>query len=438
MARPRASRCPYCNAPFTPQAAKTHYVCGYCGQAFDLEGPPPARPVPPRAPPGPPANKQALVMVMGITVMLVMGAMGAAFFLATGPADPPPRRPAAVARPVPPPVIPAPPVGPAPPPPPAPVEWAEQGTPAFVDINGDGTEDLIGHASRHVAGSDSSHFIAAFDGRTFQKLWESLPAEGPEAGYYTKVIAQGGRLVMTEQRGVKLLELETGKALGRVPLTDAPGRLCIPPGDTTSVWVGVVDGQHLLFDTRTATSKSAPRVPKGCATQPLSPQTCDMRRPAGHPTTCERSSYPPSDIRGFSTKYLYRANGYTLSLGTRWPGTQVPLVGLYAPGNRKPLWHGVVADRDPLELRDTAPEVAEITPDAVYIVYELAKGGRRLIRRDLRTGDVAWDVALPDFHSISMLNVLWVRGDRVYVPLWGDFHVLDAATGKRLGGLGAK
>ncbi|RKH57478.1 PQQ-binding-like beta-propeller repeat protein, partial [Corallococcus aberystwythensis] len=344
-------------------------------------------------------------------------------------------RPTAVARPVPPPVIPGPP--PEPKPAPERLQWAERGAPAFVDVNGDGTEDIVGHVIRHEGGSSSRSFIAAFDGRTFQKLWESQPSEGPDASSRTMVIAQNGRLVMSEQRAVNLLELETGKRLGRVPLSDSPRRLCIPPGDTESVWVGVVDNQHLLFDTRTSTAKPWPRVPKGCATPPLSPQTCNMSRPAAHPTSCERSSYPPSDIRGFSTKYLYRSGGYTLSLGTRWPGTQVPLVGLYAPGNRKPLWHAVVAERDPLELRDTAPEVGEITEDAVYVVYELEKGGARLVRRDLRTGAVAWDVALPESH-FTLTPTLWPRDGRVYVSQWGNLLVLDAATGSRLGGIGSQ
>ncbi|TNV66889.1 hypothetical protein, partial [Corallococcus exiguus] len=318
------------------------------------------------------------------------------------------------------------------------IEWVERGAPAFVDVNGDGTEDIVGHVSRHEGGSDFRHVIAAFDGRTFQKLWESAPSEGPDASRYTKVIAQNGRLVMSEQRTVNLLELETGKRLGRVPLTDSPRRLCIPPGDTTSVWVELVDHQHLLFDTRTVTAQPAPRAPKGCATPPLSPQTCNMSRPAEHPTSCERSSYPPSDIRGFSTKYLFRTGGYTLALGTRWPGTQVPLVALYAPGNRKPLWHDTVSEKDPLLLRDTAPEVGEITQDAVYVVYALEKGGAHLIKRDLRTGAVAWDVALPESRSLSMLTALWVRDGRVYVPQWGALHVLDAATGDRVGFIGTE
>lgn len=438
MARPRASRCPHCNAPFTPQAAKTHYVCGYCGHAFDLDGPLPVHPRP-RAPPPAQANRHVLPLLAGVAVTVLMGVMGAVFALASGGPDtyePPPTPPPAAVAPVAPPVVPGPPPEP-PKPAPERIEWVERGAPAFVDVNGDGTEDIVGHVRRYE-GTAPREYIAAFDGRTFQKLWESAPSEGPDASRHTKVIAQNGRLVMSGQRTVNLLELETGKRLGRVPLTDSPRRLCIPPGDTTSVWVEVVDHQHLLFDTRTATAKPAPRAPKGCATPPLSPQTCNMSRPAEHPTTCERSSYPPSDIRGFSTKYLLRTGGYTLALGTRWPGTQVPLVALYAPGNRKPVWHDIVSDKDPLLLRDTAPEVGEITKDAVYVVYGLEKGGTHLIRRDLRTGAIAWDVALPESHFSAMLTVLWVREGRVYVPLWGNLLALDAATGDRLGGIGAE
>ncbi|AGC44021.1 hypothetical protein MYSTI_02705 [Myxococcus stipitatus DSM 14675] len=433
MARPvpRASYCPHCNAPFTRQAAQTHYVCGYCGLSFDVDGSLPT------APGRPPAarNQTALMVVGGGAVVMLLGTMAAILALSAGPTETPAPRPRppppAVVTPPPPPVVPV----PAPKPVRERLEWTERDAPAFVDVNGDGTEDIVGHVRRHDE-TGMREYVAAFDGRTLQKLWESLPSEGPDASRHTKVIAQNGRLVMSEQRTVNLLELETGKRLGRVPLSDSPRRLCIPPGDTTSVWVEVVDHQHLLFDTRTATAKPAPRAPKGCPTPPLSPETCNMSRPPEHPTSCERSSYPPSDIRGFSTKYLFRSNGYTLSLGTRWPGTQVPLVGLYAPGNRKPLWHDTVSDKDPLLLRDSAPEVGELTKDAVYIVYALEQGGLQLIRRDLRTGTIAWDVAIPHSQSLPALAAIWVRGTRVYVPHWNRLHIFDATTGDLLGAIG--
>jgi hypothetical protein len=437
MARstPRASRCPYCNAPFAPRPGQTHYTCGYCAEEFDLGGPG-QPPFPP--PPGPARSAHPqIVMAVGVGVMVVMGLLASLLL-----ASPAPKRKPEPAPPVPPAprgVVPPPPPTPvpAPAPRPQPLQWMERGAPVFVDVNGDGTDDIVGHV-RRFGGSDPTNLIAAFDGKTFQKLWESLPSEGPDASIRTKVIAQNGLLVSSEQRAVNLLELATGKRLGSAPLSDSPRRLCIPPGDAHSVWVEVIDHQHLLFDTRTATAKPAPRAPPGCATPPLSPETCNMSRPPEHPTRCVRSSYPPSDIKGFSTQYLFRSRGYTLSLGTRWPGTTVPLVAVYGPESKKPLWHGVVADQDPLLLRDTPPKVGEITQDAVYILYEMDKGGARLVRRDLRTGAIAWDVPLPH-ETVGMgPSALWVHGDRVYLPNWTWLDVFDAATGRLEGSIGAR
>ncbi|WP_369414565.1 YncE family protein [Corallococcus soli] len=439
MARPppRASRCPYCNAPFAPRPGKTHYTCGYCGEEFDLGGP--GQPPDPPRPPTPAKSAQPpVVMAAALGAMVMMGLLAGLLMVGSDPEPEPEPEPAPY---VPPPrvVRPQPPPPPVPPPAPPPerVQWMERDAPVFVDVNGDGTDDIVGHV-RRFGGASNTDLIAAFDGKTFQKLWESLPSEGPDASSRTKVIAQNGMLVSSEQRAVNLLELATGKRLGQVPLSDSPRRLCIPPGDTHSVWVEVINHKHLLFDTRTATAKPALRSPPGCATPPLSPETCDMSRPPEHPTRCVRSSYPPSDIRGFSTRYLFRSQGYTLSMGTRWPGTQVPLVAVYEPGNRKPLWHGVVADKDPLLLRDTPPRVGEITRDAVYILYEMDNDGARLVRRDLRTGAIAWDVPLPHKTVGMGPSALWVHGGRVYLPNWMWLDVFDAATGKLEGTIGTR
>ncbi|WP_120531498.1 hypothetical protein, partial [Corallococcus sp. CA047B] len=315
------------------------------------------------------------------------------------------------------------------------IQWAARTAPVFVDINGDGTDDIIGHV-RRIASSQAQDLVAAFDGRTLAPLWETPPAEGPDTSRTTKVIAQGGRLVMSEQRAVNLLEAETGKRLGRVPLSDSPRRLCIPPGDTESVWVEVLDGQHLLLNTRTATARPAPRAPPRCATPPLSPQTCSMSRPVELTTTCERSSYPPSDIRGFSPTFIYRNGSAILVTGTRRPGTSVPMAALFQKGTKKPLWHGVVADTDPLTLKDRTPEVAELTDDAVYLTYELEQGGVRLVRRDLRTGVVVWDVAIPRSKDGSAPDAVWAQGQRVYVPHWTWMDVFEADTGSLVGTIG--
>ncbi|RKH25735.1 hypothetical protein D7X12_41310, partial [Corallococcus sicarius] len=87
--RSRSPRCPDCNAPFKLQAGQTHYTCGYCGIAFDLEGTQErARLPPPTSPPGKPASSGvALALGIGFVVMLTAGVLVASFLIA----DPGPR-----------------------------------------------------------------------------------------------------------------------------------------------------------------------------------------------------------------------------------------------------------------------------------------------------------------------------------------------------------
>ncbi|RKH38060.1 PQQ-binding-like beta-propeller repeat protein, partial [Corallococcus sicarius] len=315
-------------------------------------------------------------------------------------------------------------------------QWNARSAPAFMDVNGDGTDDLIGHI-RRFASSKPEERVAAFDGKTLAMLWETPPTEGPDASTTTKVIAQGGKLVMSGPRTVTLLEAETGKPLGSVPLSDAPKRLCRPPGDTDSVWIEVVDEQHLMLDTRTGTARPARKAPPRCATPPLSPETCEMGRPPELATSCVRSAYPPSDIRGFSSTFIFRREDFIVVTGTRWPGTTVPLVAVFEKGNRKPLWHGNVADMDPTHLRDTAPRIVELDGDAVFIAYELEQpGGFHLIRRDARTGAVRWDVPIPRSKEATDPGSIWAHAGRVYVPHFSWMDVFEAETGHLVGTLG--
>ncbi|MCP3141934.1 hypothetical protein [Pyxidicoccus xibeiensis] len=88
-------------------------------------------------------------------------------------------------------------------------------------------------------------------------------------------------------------------------------------------------------------------------------------------------------------------------------------------------------------MRDTAPGVAELSGDAVFIAYELEQpGGFHLIRRDARTGAIRWDVPIPRSKEATGPSALWVHGGRVYVPHWAWLDVFDAETGNLVGTLG--
>ncbi|MBU8898083.1 PQQ-binding-like beta-propeller repeat protein [Corallococcus sp. M34] len=426
----RAARCPSCKAPFSLVAGQTLYTCGYCGASIDLNGAPAQAPLrPTQASASGSASAAMPVMVITALVCIVLG-VGVSVFLLLDSGSPPPRA-------APPRVV----TQPRPPPAPLPAEnihWNASDGPVVMDLNGDGTDDIIGHVSAISlqAGGTSRELVAAFDGKTFAKLWEVAP-EGPasDAQMRTWVAKQAGRLVMTEPGAVRILEPATGRNLGRVPLSDKPSYLCVPVGNLHSVWVEVEDGQHLEFDVQSGTSRPALKPPPSCAARPLSEQTCSMFRPRALPTRCEEPRRVPA-IAGFTPRMLYRVGDLRLVIGVRSPGTSVPMAAVFEERGTKPLWHGLVADMDPLRLAEDVSEAVEVTPDAVYLGYGLKEGGMRLTRRDIRTGAVVWDVPIPGSKDGSPPSALWLLGGRMYVPHWTWLDVFDIQTGQLLGRIG--
>ncbi|MBJ6761691.1 hypothetical protein JGU66_13020 [Myxococcaceae bacterium JPH2] len=370
---------------------------------------------------------------MGVTVaaiVFVVGGAGAVAFLIQSPGNPPPRAtpPRVATRPVPPPKE-------------LPVEnihWDAANGPVAMDLNGDGTEDIIGpvRAIPLQAGGTLRELVAAFDGKTFAKLWEVAP-EGPASDVMSRtwVAKQAGRLVMTEPGALRILEPATGRTLGRVPLSDKPSYLCVPAGDLHSLWVEVEDGQHLQLDVPSGTSRPAPKPPPSCAKQPLGEMTCSMFRPRALSTRCEAPRKVP-DIAGFEPRMVYRVGDLRLVMGSRSPGSSVPMAAVFEAQAPKPLWHGLVADMNPLLLAESVSEAVEVTPDALYLGYGLKAGGMRLTRRDIRTGAVVWDVPIPGSKDGTPPNALWLQGGRLYVPHWTWLDVFDIQTGQLLGTIG--
>lgn len=432
--RPTSPRCPRCNAPFTLLPEQVLYTCNYCNASIDTRGEQAPRPlyqVPSTTTPA----RGALILGAGLLVM-VLG--GSAVFLARGVSSEPSAAPRPVAKP-----IAASPPSPVPVPAPTPAPkfaWDFDNAPEVVDINGDGTDDLVGTIRRQATGTPGTfserYFAAAFDGKTFELLWETPVEAGPrDLDSRARFAHQGNRLVMRETTAVSLLDLATGKPLGRVALSDKPFRLCIPQGDSSAVWVSVVDGQDILLDTKTATARPAPRTPPNCQAPARTNRHCSRALLRKSSLPCYLALQVPP-IPGFRGDSLYKAHGLELVVGSRHPGTRVPMVAVFEPGAKKPLWHGAVADMDTANVFEGTPDVIEMSEDAIYIGYRLKAGGMQLIRRDARTGVVTWDVPIPRSKDGSLPSGIWMQGDRLYVPHWMWLEVFDAKTGNLLGTLG--
>ncbi|NVJ02828.1 PQQ-binding-like beta-propeller repeat protein [Myxococcus sp. AM009] len=432
-ARPTSPRCPRCHAPIVLEEGRVLYTCGYCNASIDTQGEKAPRPEY-QAPASTEAGQNSAGLVVGgalavcfIAGLVVFYSVNSATEFTDGPI--PSRGPG------PSPVVAAPLVVEK-----AKFQWDSQGVPLAVDLNGDGTDDIIGRIRRlsSVAGkTETRNQVAAFDGKSFDLLWEAdLEGTASDLSGTVHVVHQGGRLVMSEPGAVHLLEPGTGKALGRVALSDKPGRLCIPEEDTESVWVEVVDGQNLLLNTKTATARPAIEPPPACALAKWNHHACFLPVFRKSDVPCARPRNLPT-VPGFRAEHVYKLEDLDVALGERNPGSRVPMVSVFRRGEKPALWTENVADMDPRNVKESTVDVIEFSEDALFMVYALKEGGEQLVRRDLRTGRVGWDVPIPNSKSGSGTSRIRQYGGRVYVPHWVWLDVFDAKTGNLIGTLGA-
>jgi len=427
-------RCPRCNAPITLVTGQVLYTCGYCDASIDTRGE--KAPLPHYEPVAAGSNQNAALLVSGIVVTLFI--VGAAFFLAFDSGEEP--IPAIPTR------------GPAPSPvaaaPPPVVEkkqpkfqWDSTGLPLVVDLNGDGTDDIVGRIRRHVpnaGGTDIRSKAAAFDGKSLELLWEvELQGEPSELHSTVHFVHQGGRLVMSTPDAVLLLEPLTGKQLGQVALSDKPKRLCIPEGDAESVWVEVVDARNLLLNTATTAARPAIQPPPSCVVRKWnSREDCYITVARKSPVPCVSARGLPA-VPGFRAENVYKWQGLDVVMGERNPGSRMPMAAVFEPGAKTPLWTDSVGDMDPKNMKESVVDTVAFSEDALFMVYGLKQGGEQLVRRDLRTGSVGWDVPIPNSASGSRTSEFKQHGGRIYVPHWVWLDVFDAKTGNLVGTLGA-
>lgn len=408
------------------------YTCGYCNSSIDTQGAKAPRPEY-EAQPSTGAGGTAGLAVGG--AMLVCFIAGLVAFLSFDSSTELIDGPIPSGGPGPSPVVVAPP----------PVveraskfQWDASSVPLVVDLNGDGADDFVGRIRRLSpnAGGDTRVMAAAFDGKSLELLWETgLEGAAGELVGSVHFVHQGGRVVMSELDGVSILEPETGKQLGRVALSDKPSKLCIPEGDTESVWVQVSDGRNLLLNTKTAAARPALQPPPPCEPYKWGPMMCPIQVVRRSPIPCKRPRDLP-DVPGFSPQHVYTLKDLNIVMGERSPGSRVPMAAVFQQGKEAPLWHENVADMDPKKVKERLVEVLAFSEDALFMTYELKEGGAQLIRRDLRTGSVSWDVPIPNSRSGSGVSDIKVHGGRVYAPHWVWLDVFDAKTGNLIGTVG--
>ncbi len=308
------------------------------------------------------------------------------------------------------------------------VQWSSSAEFGLRDVNGDGADDVVGwvRSFQGVGGEFSTH-IAAYDGLSGARLWmtPALFAVGEE--HKARFGLAGDAALVTGPDGsLHGFALADGVARWRVKLDERATQICERDDDAVLVTaderaraVALTDGAFqpaeaptpcVSFGSAHTSERLAPRPRHGGGGGELPP-------PKGM-SVRERLSAPPVEV----------------AIGTKDPGTAVPMVAVYRDGRER--WVGVVPEVDPLTVAEGPARHPTIAGEALIMVYELGDhdADERVVARNLANGALLWEQAIPrSGEAGSVQRVLAdVESDRLYIAHWTYLQGFSLKTGEHL------
>ncbi len=393
-------KCDQCGANLPPAEPLETVKCAFCGAASIVQPPGQAPPVPPVALPRSPVFTvkrrgsgggvgctllTLVVALLGLCLPLVLGVLAAlrstqitASLLGTFTAVP----------------------------------WQGLAGPILVDVNADGTPDVVGRIRRSNPGD--SVCLAAYDGATGSPLWESARLGTYMETYQGNLVLAENLLVFADPAGgLSSFDVHTGAPGWTASLPEVGKRFCETGVEDAAFEVELADDRKVVVgrDGRVrGTSKDW-----GCTSLPT--ESGDLRAPELRRT-----------VEGFrGSGAIVAEDGTQFWVGQRDKGTPVPLlVGLHDDPALN--WEVDIAAVKPLQTSLPFPPVGAVNADAVFVAYERegSNDAFYVVAFD-RGGRRRWEAELPERGPLTAL----VATDRfLYVAEWGHLSALDVTTGK--------
>ncbi len=303
------------------------------------------------------------------------------------------------------------------------LSWYLSQRPIVIDLNGDGTEDVIG--LRWSSSQDARPLsVVASDGATFRMLWRTEPIRSQWHSPRTHLLRSGSRLFLTDSEGLcHIRDSASGREVHPPIAVASSTYVCAVRSGTPSIWIegapasdkGVtIDGNGKMTPgTRPAACETdeAPYTPTG------SPECHSKLRPA---------------IGKHHAFFIQKIDG--VGVGHDFGNGRLPRSTFFGfdPETCKVLWEGPLAfNSEP--LHDNPQLSTEITPRHIYGFYQLQNGHWVLGARDSRTGAVAWSREAPRARLGSNSIALSASATRVYLALDWRLEVFAAESGESLG-----
>ncbi len=435
MAKLVNTKCPECGARLAIDPEKDQARCDYCGAVSRVEHrrhkappPPPGSPIQPVIRVGASAGTVLVAVIVPIIITLFIGGMTA--FQLSGAGGPGSGGSAGQS------------FG-------EHMQWIASKQPMLVDLTGDGAADPVGWIRFLGSRGGSMDHLAAFDAVTGDRLWTTPQITDGSQTHEARAALAGDKLLVADPTGMLHAHyLGTGQRVWTAMIGErvlricdgGPGQVRVEKKDEHQVTVALATGQLAPAG---PVDKAAPcgglwtDVPGNAPSAFLAGDTFD--------NVVVQPVIPGMDV---ARVVVEPGTGTYLAIGSRKPGTAVPVAARYAPPARAPdggkrggsawmdkpevtpTWLAAIPAVNPMTVSPGSTEVGTIGAGRLVAPYQLAgsKSTWRLAALDVRNGQGLWDVDIPLSDTSSVTSV--VASDRqVFVGIWTYLHVFDLATG---------
>lgn len=321
--------------------------------------------------------------------------------------------------------------------------WYTQASslPAMVDVDGDGTKDLVGLFWK-TDQDEAPLYAAAIDGKTFALKWSAGPYRSQWASTRTHFAVVGRKMVLTDTRDrVMTLDLATGAEVAMDEIPGGASDVCAFADGTSRALLRstmpaveqrdrVLDVERDVFlplvgqPTCAARYESCSDVKDGRACQ-------QWGALAGAPKEAITSS-------SLYVTHTLEEGGLAVSIGnptTSPTGHDEPRAVAFMKGAKTIAWKGsLLIDGDEIHYGSAQSELRD---GNLVTFYQAKSGPFKLVSRSGRSGTQRWAATIPDSAEGSYAAAFGLDGNRVLVVMNHTIHVYDAETGDHLAGLDA-
>jgi hypothetical protein len=323
------------------------------------------------------------------------------------------------------------------------MQWEGVHSAILTDVNGDGVPDIVGRI-RYVLKGDKVT-LAAFDGASGKKLWESDAIGTYSDSYQGALGLADDALVSVKANGeARAFGVRDGKKRWSTNLPEKAEGFCkgqhggevrVRLADKTSAYLRLSDGSTVPAPPAPPPPAPHPGRPTekesdGCVRLPSD----DAKGDASY--ELRRTDWSLDKVEGMNPgTVMQHPGGPKIVLGTRDKGTSVPMIAAVYPDASK-NWKSDLAGSRPLETGPFAPEVGAVTSSRAFTEYAFTDimKAHELVCFDL-AGHRQWETAMPDDSPVTSVQA---TEQRVYVSQWSHLAVYEASSGKPLFQIGSK